>query len=636
MPVADYVEGLAWALPTFGCVLAAAWLFARGRGVVAFGVCATAGLVAVHLVPGAVGGLARGSVLLASVVLLLFAWFGRSFSRGSIRPTRSRSPRDAAWWVAAVVVVASAACALAFVWVFAGEPITGLDLLTFHLPNVARWIQSGSLWQIDQFVPQQAHGYYPHNGDLVLLAAVLPWHDDWLVRFVDVPFLALLGLAVYGIAVELRAPRSGAVLAAALIVSLPIVVKPALGNALPDTILLAMFAAGVLFLLRGELVLAGVGLGLAFGTKWYGVSSVVVLLLVWVIARRPPARDVLKVGGLVALFGGFWLLRNWVEAGNPVFPVEVPLLFDAPPDPVRAFAGASISDYLLDDWSVVDTYLIPSWRFALSWGGPVLLVASLVALWFARVRWLAVTVVALMFVYAITPYTALGPPGRPVDAAVNVRYLMPALVIAAPLLAWLLGRLRGWWLVVAEVVLGLAILRTLSKAYDVGAGRVVVAALVIVAVVAAVRLLPRAVVLAGAAVLAVAALVAGQVVQDEHNTGRYRGGEPVIDALTRLPPGTRVGLANRWSNQGVSPVLPAFGARLENRVEYLGPFVDGMLQREDDAARFVVRARAVDAVVVGSGAAPAPRVEEEDWLREAGWKLVAQDPRLVLYAAPPR
>ncbi len=635
MPVADYLEGLAFALPTYGAVLFAALVLVRGRGVVrvvACGLVATAALVVVHLVPGALGVLSRGTVLVAALIAAAIAWrVGIARSYTPAPPDAARDP--VAWGIAGAAVVASAAAALASLWVFAGVPITGLDTVTFHVPNVARWIQTGSLWQIDQFVPDQAHGYYPHSGDLVLLSAILPWRNDAFLRFVDLPFLALLGAAVYAIGVELRAPRPAAVLGAALLVAMPIVVRPAITHAMPDTVLLATFAAGVLFLLRGDLLLAGVGLGLAFGTKWYGVTCVAALLLVWAVARRPPVRDVARLSAIVVLFGGFWLLRNWVEGGNPVFPVEVPLLFDAPPDPIRAYAGASISDYLFD-WPIVEAYLIPSWRTALSWGGPLLALAALAALRFARLRWLAVGVLAIAVVYVITPYTALGTPGRPTDAAVNVRYVVPGLVLAAALLAWLLGRLPRAVRLGASALMLLAILRTLSKAYEVGAARVAVAAVVLLAAGAAVWWLPRA----GRTVLAVAVLAAAGVaahdVQREHNAGPDPALGPVLFRVQSLAPGTRVGLASTWSTKGLSPVRAAFGERLDNEVEFVGPFVDGMLRRERSEAAFVRRADAFDVLVVGRR--EGGLVDEDRWLGRAGWRLLAQDDRLALYAPPAR
>ena len=111
-------------------------------------------------------------------------------------------------------------------------------------------------------------------------------------------------------------------------------------------------------------MLAGLGLGLAFGTKWYAVWAVAIVLAVWAAGSllerrgvRAVARDGAVLCGLVALAGGIWMLRNLIESGNPVFPVEVsPLgltIFDAPRDTVRESAGFTLLHYVGDGgvWS---------------------------------------------------------------------------------------------------------------------------------------------------------------------------------------------------------------------------------------------------------------------------------------------
>ena len=135
------------------------------------------------------------------------------------------------------------------------------------------------------------------------------------------------------------------------------------------------FATGACFLLRRrrtgstvDLVLAGLGLGLAFGTKWYAVWAVAIVLAVWAagsLLERRGARAVVRDGavlcGLVALAGGIWMLRNLVESGNPVFPVEVsPLgltIFDAPRDTVRESAGFTLLHYVGDGGRVERVHL---------------------------------------------------------------------------------------------------------------------------------------------------------------------------------------------------------------------------------------------------------------------------------------
>src|SRR5207248_3002463 len=170
--------------------------------------------------------------------------------------------------------------------------VTQVDFMEFHEPAVASWIQHGSLWPIVSLYPGHTSGYYPNNGDVLLLAATLPWRSDFLVRLVDVPYLAALALAVWAIARELGARRLSAQLYALLLVFLPVVVLVAVIAALPDTLLLATFAIAVLFLLRhrrtgltADLAVAGVALGLAFGTKWYGVSAAVLLIVAWAVDR---------------------------------------------------------------------------------------------------------------------------------------------------------------------------------------------------------------------------------------------------------------------------------------------------------------------------------------------------------------
>ena len=106
------------------------------------------------------------------------------------------------------------------------------------------------MWQIDQFVPQLAHGNYPNNGDVVLLSTVLPWHNDFLVRAPIFLFLVLTAVAVAAVARELRAPPPRRCSRRAAVVSIPIVGLATIPRALPDSLLWATYACGVLFLLR--------------------------------------------------------------------------------------------------------------------------------------------------------------------------------------------------------------------------------------------------------------------------------------------------------------------------------------------------------------------------------------------------
>jgi hypothetical protein len=105
---------------------------------------------------------------------------------------------------------------------------------------------------------------------------------------------------------------------------------------------------------------------------------------------------------------------------------------------------------------------------------------------------------------------------------------------------------------------------------------------------------------------------------------------------THAGAGHRVGLAGRWSNDGLAPVLPAFGRRLHNTVVYIGPFRRHMLREYPAAGPFLARLRSerVDLLLLGRGYPhPLPRTREEAWARAAGMRLVARSPRLLLYTA---
>ena len=90
---------------------------------------------------------------------------------------------------------------------------------------------------------------------------------------------------------------------------------------------------------------------------------------------RPVARDAAIVAGLIALAGGFWLLRNLVESGNPFFPVKVELLgvtvFDAPRDTFREAIGYPLTHYLTD-WSIWREWIVPEYRDSVNLPGALL------------------------------------------------------------------------------------------------------------------------------------------------------------------------------------------------------------------------------------------------------------------------
>ncbi|HUR87214.1 MAG TPA: glycosyltransferase family 39 protein, partial [Solirubrobacteraceae bacterium] len=670
MPMEDFLAGTALFLAMLAAVGAATALVVHRRlsrldplaRALAAVVVGTAVLIGVHLVPLLFGILSRGTVLAACAAAVGLAALVRPARDGAAElapPPAQAAGGPASWALAGIAAAFALAAALADLARWGGDELVGVDPLTFHLPNVGRWIQTGSLWQIDQFVPLQAHGNYPNNGDVVLLSTVLPWHNDFLVRLPIAFFLAVTAVAVYAVARELRAPPAAAVLAGAAAISIPVVGIAAIPRALPDPLLWATLSIGVLFGLRrgrtgrtSDLVLAGAALGIAAGTKWYGVSSVAVVVVVWTLARMLPRgagmagalRDGVAAGGLAFLGVAVWFARNLVESGNPVFPVKVApfgvTLFDAPPDVLRGQVGFSIADYLGDP--DVLSRLAREVYEGLGAPGIAAAIAVLAALVLARRRdggrpalVMAITALGLLALYAVTPYTALGLRDDPSLASVNTRYAVPALLLALPLAAWLAGRLPRVAAGTLEAGLALAVVLGARGAYAVQARDLLAAALVLAVLGAAGWVLwrvrdRRPVLVAAALFIAVAGLAGAHRMQERINDGRYLGADPAIDALLRAAPADRrIGLAADWSVGGLSPIWPSFGTRIANHVEYIGYF-DGFLRRYPTRRRFqaALRTGRYDVIVVGRGFYPPQDTPEQRWAIAAGWHTIALSDRL--------
>jgi Dolichyl-phosphate-mannose-protein mannosyltransferase len=639
-----------------------------------------AGVLAVHLVPLALGVLSRGTVLLAAVALLVTT---HRVVRRDDAPARMghAAPRQTAFGLIPATLsqtLAGAGALITLAWWFAYVqsratlPVSSVDTLSFHLPGVARFIQSGTLWQMTQYVPGQAQGAYPQYGDLLLLSVVLPWHSIAFIRYVDPVLLGVTALSVYAIGRELRAPAPTALLAASLLVAM----RPATGSGtvdvLTDPAFLAGFASGTLFLLRywrtarrSELVLAGVGLGTALGSKWYGLTAVPALLAAWVVVallvRRAPRwvlRDAAVLIGLIVISGAVWMLRNLILTGNPVFDFRVSVfgatVFPAPTSTIRSSVGFSLAHYL-GDGAVLRRYVWPVFRWEFGFGGGLIAVATGLAAVFwlrdrlrprsatpdPRVLIAALGAIACAAAYVLTPYTAGGFAGTPVLLGPNARYAVPAFLLGAPLLAWVAARMGKARALVELAALG-AIVLALRDYLPVSASHLAAAAVAVAVVAAALRLgsistRRSGIALATGAALACAVGAFAYHYQRVLATRQYSPDDPTVAyVLVHDPSRARIALAGEWTPDGLIPVAPIFGPRLENQLVYVGPVIDHRLEQYGSAGPFeaALRRGRYRLLIVGAGAPPVTDPLPERWARAAGYVPVTQSARLVLLRAP--
>ena len=87
-------------------------------------------------------------------------------------------------------------------------------------------------------------------------------------------------------------------------------------------------------------------------------------------------------------------------------------------------------------------------------------------------------------------------------------------------------------------------------------------------------------------------------------------------------------------NKGCPPVLPSFGPRFENTVDYIAFDRDGLLERYGDRASFLSAVDRADFDVVAVGRRRPEGLEAIDearWLESAGWHVVEVSERFRLF-----
>ena len=364
------------------------------------------------------------------------------------------------------------------------NPPADWDSLQYHLPMVAHWVQSHALGVASR-EPQALGTYYPGGGELLQLWAALSTGRETLMTWPGIAALGLLALALRRLAINLGA-RAGVAEALALaLVTAPGVGALTLGTRI-DNILAAEFAVALLFAVRhlrdgrrGDLAVSLLAFGLAAGSKANGpLLALLALALVLIeAARRRDGRLGLAPGMLLLplALGGFWIARNLLLTGNPLYPSEVRLGAIRLPG-IESFEVLSRTTQLAVWREGYAGHLTPG-NLERFFGPPQFLAALglAVAAWTGvsrrapsndaglglGIRPLALLAIGGAALFLVSPFSgaywpATGgrPPGLNWD---NLRYLMPAVVAAVPIAALGLSRFGT----VAVVLLAAAI------AYDV-------------------------------------------------------------------------------------------------------------------------------------------------------------------------
>lgn len=217
----------------------------------------------------------------------------------------------------------------------------GFEVHAYHLPIAANIFQTGSLrvWD-DQYMHT-----IPVNMSL-FAGYFMQFLPERSISALNLPFLAMACFVVYGLARLAGGDTESSVLAAAGLTTIPIVAFSSLevGADIPGMAFLGLAFWIVLAAPRGGtswIFLAGLCAGLAYGFKALHLVGGAFLGLVVLLRAWKEFQEISKPAPLIGAFhhgtwftcgfvltAGFWLLRNAIELGNPLYPVHIGPVFD--------------------------------------------------------------------------------------------------------------------------------------------------------------------------------------------------------------------------------------------------------------------------------------------------------------------
>ena len=208
-------------------------------------------------------------------------------------------------------------------------PPTSRDELTHHLAIPKLYAKAGRIVE----VPMAPYAYYPMLLDM-LYTPWLSWGYDFVPKLIHGVYGYLTGLLLYAY----LARRMNAVYGLAgffLFVSTPMVARLSHWGYI-DLGITFYTTAALLCLIHWReersprwLGLGALSLGFALATKPNALLAALVISFLFLLSIvKPPRRSPARIGGEVLLFGGFtllpylpWLLKNWLQTGNPFFPL---------------------------------------------------------------------------------------------------------------------------------------------------------------------------------------------------------------------------------------------------------------------------------------------------------------------------
>ena len=209
-------------------------------------------------------------------------------------------------------------------------PPISRDALIHHLAVPKLWLKHGAIYEI----PWANYAYYPMNIDL-LYAICLYFNNDIAPKIIHLAFGLGTGLIIY-LYLKSRYGRNWGLLGMVLFISTPIVIW--LSTSAYVDLGMTFFTTGsVMAFIKWRdstyndvkwFILSGFAMGIAVGSKYNALIAVFILnmLLMLSVARDTHKQTAaLWYGVLFFVITAFvaspWYLKNYLQTGNPFYPL---------------------------------------------------------------------------------------------------------------------------------------------------------------------------------------------------------------------------------------------------------------------------------------------------------------------------
>lgn len=201
-------------------------------------------------------------------------------------------------------------------------PPIAWDSIAQHLAAAKIFAQQHALI----FTPYLRYPVFPQTNQMLFVGALL-CYDDLLAQLIELLVLAILLATLIAFGKRHLSARAGW-WGAALLLSSPLVIWVSSAAYVDTALMLYVFLSVYAFwnwsVAREQawLVLAGVLMGLAIGTKYPALFFLLILVIIaCVVSRgRERWRSPFIFGGYALLIASLWLARNFYHTRNPLFP----------------------------------------------------------------------------------------------------------------------------------------------------------------------------------------------------------------------------------------------------------------------------------------------------------------------------